>query len=399
MKSINKISKKLLIASLLFALSLSAGTYEENYSVNQSLNKNLKANVNTFMGGDFEEIIRFDMIEMDGNGLNKKSQKTLDDSMDKIQSYVDDGKDVKVTIIGHTQAVTDDTNELTIDSNTYANHIQNWFRSSLDTNESNKTSQNYAQDIENIMTDNNISKDILVLENRRGDDLGFSDATDEGKELSNRVMVTLYVLFPEDIDSDRDGVFDSSDKCPATPRGSKVDKDGCPIDSDGDGVLDYKDQCPQTPAGVAVDKKGCPLDSDGDGLADYKDKCVDTPTGLVVDPNGCAIKKTLAINFKRTSDKILSESNKKIKEFAEFMKSNAAYKAEIVGHTDSVGKAASNMDLSQRRAKSTKKALVAEGVEASRLTTKGRGELDPIQSNRTKEGRHANRRIEVTLSL
>ena len=399
MNNINNLTKKLLVAPLLFTLSLSAGTYEENYSVVQDVNKTIEANENTFMQGEFKEIIRFDSILIDGEEVDEDAQKVLDNSMDKIKEYIDDAKEIKVTIIGHTQAVTDDENELSVDSDTYANHIQNWFRDSLDTNESNESSQNYALDIKEAMVDNNISEDILVVENRRGDDLGFSDATDEGKELSNRVMVTLYVLFPQDIDSDRDGVFDSVDKCPATPRGSKVDKDGCPIDSDGDGVLDYKDKCPETPTGVEVDKKGCPLDSDGDGIVDYKDKCVDTPSGLIVDPNGCPIKKELGIHFKTDSDKILSSSNPEIVEFAQHMKNNKAYNAEIIGHTDSVGKATHNMDLSQRRAKATKAALVVEGIEASRMTTKGRGELDPIQSNRTKEGRQANRRIEVNLSL
>jgi flagellar motor protein MotB len=41
---------------------------------------------------------------------------------------------------------------------------------------------------------------------------------------------------------------------------------------------------------------------------------------------------------------------------------------------------------------------VANGVEAKRISTLGRGELEPLQSNRTQEGREANRRIEVKLS-
>ncbi len=91
------------------------------------------------------------------------------------------------------------------------------------------------------------------------------------------------------IDSDHDGVPDYKDKCPNTPKGVPVDKEGCPLDSDGDGVPDYRDVCPNTPKGVKVDDLGCPLDSDGDGVPDYKDKCPGTPAGVQVDSNGCPV--------------------------------------------------------------------------------------------------------------
>jgi len=63
---------------------------------------------------------------------------------------------------------------------------------------------------------------------------------------------------PVVLDSDNDGVPDNLDKCPGTPAGVAVDKDGCPLDSDNDGVYDYLDKCPGTPAGVKVDQDGCP---------------------------------------------------------------------------------------------------------------------------------------------
>jgi len=94
---------------------------------------------------------------------------------------------------------------------------------------------------------------------------------------------------PVEKDSDNDGVPDSRDKCPDTPAGVAVDKDGCPLDSDKDGVPDYLDKCPDTPMGVAVDKDGCPLDSDKDGVPDYLDKCPGTPIGVAVDKDGCPL--------------------------------------------------------------------------------------------------------------
>ena len=387
-----------ILAPLLLAASLNAATYDDNYRVTD-LNKTIKPNYNVFMQGDFERIIRFDMISMDDDSDNNSAKTIVDKTVKTVKELQDDGKSVKVTIIGHTNRATDDENELSIDSDTYANTIQNWFRYELDTNSSKEISEDYAKEIKDQMLDANLSKEILFTEYRGGLDQGFSEGTTEGRDLSNRVMVTIYVYETIDIDSDGDGVFDRKDKCPNTPRGSVVDKNGCPVDSDGDGVLDYKDQCPKTPKGVAVDIKGCPLDSDKDGVYDYQDKCPETSLGLKVDPNGCPLKSKLHLNFKTSSDKILHESYPEVQRFAKFMKENPMYKAEIIGHTDSMGKAVKNMDLSQRRAASARAALIADGVDASRLTSSGRGELDPIESNRTPEGRRANRRTEVQLSL
>ena len=96
------------------------------------------------------------------------------------------------------------------------------------------------------------------------------------------------------LDSDGDGVSDDLDTCPDTPKGVKVDKNGCPPDSDGDGVPDYLDKCPDTPKGVTVDRNGCPLDVDGNGVPDYLDKCPDTPKGVKVDKDGCPIPQKAA---------------------------------------------------------------------------------------------------------
>ena len=90
-------------------------------------------------------------------------------------------------------------------------------------------------------------------------------------------------------DSDGDRVYDGIDQCPDTPRGATVDSKGCPKDSDSDGVYDGIDQCPDTPRGVKVDARGCPLDSDGDGVYDGIDRCPDTPKGTKVDSQGCPI--------------------------------------------------------------------------------------------------------------
>jgi len=397
---INKIytlNKKLLSVSLLMTLSLYAGTYDEKYLPLQESNRSLEANDNSLMNGEFKEIVRFKMLTCKGT-KEEESQKTLDTIIHTIKAYQADSKKIVVNIIGHTNATRDDANEKTIDSDTYANHVQNWFRSSFDTNESQKLSKEYALDTQKALLDAGIDANILQVEYRGGADLGFTDETQEGKDASNRVMVAIYVLESADVDSDKDGVFDQSDTCENTPINTRVNASGCPFDGDMDGVVDGNDECPQTPKGVHVDTKGCPFDSDKDGVIDNKDECLETPIGIKVDLKGCPLNKTLALQFETASDKILDNSRTIVEEFATFMKKNPAYNAQIIGHTDSAGNAQTNMDLSQRRAETTKAALVANGIEAKRISTSGRGELDPLQSNRMQEGRAVNRRIEVKLS-
>lgn len=146
-------------------------------------------------------------------------------------------------------------------------------------------------------------------------------------------------------------------------------------------------------------KATAPLDSDKDGVIDSADKCPSTPAGYKVDAEGCPIKATLHLNFKFDTDTVVdADGTAKVNAFASFMKESPAYNANIVGHTDSVGKEAYNQKLSEKRAEIVKSMLVDRGVDASRLTTSGKGELMPVASNKTKAGRAENRRIEVDLT-
>ncbi len=68
---------------------------------------------------------------------------------------------------------------------------------------------------------------------------------------------------------------------------------------------------------------------------------------------------------------------------------------KVVGNTDSIGSKTYNQKLSERRAEAVKAYLVSKGVPASKIHTEGHGELDPVASNKTKEGRAKNRRADI----
>jgi OOP family OmpA-OmpF porin len=184
------------------------------------------------------------------------------------------------------------------------------------------------------------------------------------------------------------------------------------LDSDHDGVPDYLDKCPGTPSGMAVDKDGCPPDSDKDGVPDYLDKCPDTPVGVAVDKDGCSDKQRqdaqtkvpdkvfIALNLKFDTGKAVVKKKyyKSVKKVADFMKAHPETKVVIYGHTDNVGKKAFNARLSKARAESVRKCLIYNfGIKASRVTAVGYGLNKPMASNDTKKGRQKNRRIEAAI--
>ncbi|WP_108062018.1 OmpA family protein [Poseidonibacter lekithochrous] len=171
-----------------------------------------------------------------------------------------------------------------------------------------------------------------------------------------------------------------------------------PKDSDNDRVIDAKDQCPNSIPYAVVNAVGCEMDDDKDGVVNRLDECPTTMAGAKVDALGCANLVDLDINFATNSAKIGQSYYSKIEKFATMMKNNTKLKATIEAHTDSVGSAAYNKKLSQKRANSTVEALKSLNVEESRLTAIGYGESKPLVSNDTAENRSKNRRVHAVIS-
>jgi outer membrane protein OmpA-like peptidoglycan-associated protein len=103
------------------------------------------------------------------------------------------------------------------------------------------------------------------------------------------------------------------------------------------------------------------------------------------------------IRFQSGGDRITVESVPTLDLLAGFLATNPTVSIQIIGHTDSDGEAAANLELSATRAEAVRTQLVARGIESERLATLGLGETDPIADNLTKGGKNANRRIEFLL--
>ena len=89
------------------------------------------------------------------------------------------------------------------------------------------------------------------------------------------------------------------------------------------------------------------------------------------------------------------ESEAELDEVVKLLNDNPTLKIQINGHTDSVGKAAENLKLSENRSKSVINFLIGKNINSARLSSKGFGATQPIAPNKTEEGKALNRRTEM----
>ena len=116
-------------------------------------------------------------------------------------------------------------------------------------------------------------------------------------------------------------------------------------------------------------------------------------------PKPVAAKVTLAADLLFDFDKaaLKADGKSKLDDLAAKVKGINLEVVIAIGHTDSVGSDAYNQKLSVRRAESVKAYLVSKGVEPNRIYTEGKGEKQPVASNKTKDGSQKNRRVEIEI--
>jgi len=180
-------------------------------------------------------------------------------------------------------------------------------------------------------------------------------------------------------DTDNDQLPDGADGCPeqAEDRDGFQDLDGCPeADNDADGIDDAAD--------------ACPLSAGTPGLSG----CAGTVAIDPVDPLN--IRLGANIRFENGLDVLKDESLAVLDEIRAFLVAHPEVaRIAIEGHTDDRGDAGVNQALSERRARVVMQWLVQHGIAGDRVGSAGYGSSRPRGDNTTREGRQANRRVEL----
>lgn len=102
--------------------------------------------------------------------------------------------------------------------------------------------------------------------------------------------------------------------------------------------------------------------------------------------------------FNTGSAELRDISKYELDNLADLLNIHSQIKIELGGHTDNTGVAEDNQSLSQQRAEAVKKYLTDKGIDSARLSAKGYGQFDPIDTNDTEEGRQRNRRTELKIT-
>ncbi len=178
-------------------------------------------------------------------------------------------------------------------------------------------------------------------------------------------------------DADHDGVPNGKDACPTEP--GRPELDGCP-DDDRDGIPDGEDRCPRV-AGPA-ENLGCPP-VEGEPLVEIEAQRLSLRDSILFDTDRDTIKTE--------SFPVLDQVARVLGEHAELGR------LRVEGHTDNLGGAAYNKELSARRAAAVVRYLVGKGIAAGRLDAAGFGFERPVATNETALGRARNRRVEFTI--
>ncbi|MFK8082992.1 MAG: OmpA family protein [Granulosicoccus sp.] len=194
--------------------------------------------------------------------------------------------------------------------------------------------------------------------------------------------------------------FGASDRQPANPvtadefdTAVAVTTDDASTNSGSDATVLQEDD--RQPAQAADSARNELSDEAGGSI----DACSEASNGETIDSAICDLfaAATEGVHFRINSAELTAGAENALEQTLQALKDNPDIKVTIEAHTDNAGNAEDNLQLSRRRALTVARFLVNAGVSGLRLRPQAFGESRPRQSNATREGRAANRRVEFTV--
>ncbi len=128
-----------------------------------------------------------------------------------------------------------------------------------------------------------------------------------------------------------------------------------------------------------------------------REQTAGTGVDVIRDGDNLLLRMPSGITFAYDSAEVQPQFQPTLNEVASTLSQFPKTYIDIYGHTDADGSETYNQGLSERRAQSVASYLAAHGVQSARMATKGYGEMQPIASNETPEGKAANRRVEIKI--
>ena len=178
-----------LISSMLFA-----GVYDYNYNINEKISLKSTPLDEKLMYGNFDKIIRFDPLIFNSNinNFDKSSKDKIKKIIKIIKSY--NNENIIVTLIGYSQQ-TESHNEKVLREISFKNRYID--KNTQTQKELHEKIDSYLNLLRKYFMDHGIKKDIVVCEIRDDKEENFTECTELGQKLNNRVMVTIYKLSKE----------------------------------------------------------------------------------------------------------------------------------------------------------------------------------------------------------
>lgn len=365
--------RKNIFCSMLFFLFLTVDIFAYNADATQY-----------FKNATFSEIIRFDPLLFKDDKIQEENKDSLDEIVQEIKTYIDNDKNVAITIVGHTSSYLDKIYKLD-NQNANLNEEKNRL---------------YSQKVQEYFLQNGIdSKKIFINYNA---DKKYSNGISKRENLSNMAIVTMYVK--ENLDIDNDGVPNVTDQCPDTKAGNKVGVNGCSIKTMVvllEGKKEHSAVIVNTKAGnVKIDtpnqivsiqskdlKPSLPIDIGIDELNALLGN-------ILVGMNKEELQYVLYFN----GNNLTADSTKEFDLMIEEMAKRGKVYIKIIGHTDTVGNSRGNYTVSKSRAKIISNMIKKSDTQYYKIDLEPYGESNLAIPTKDEVFEPLNRRVEIFIN-